>query len=166
MSRYCGECSCKCGVGVITCYCLFLAGLVRDTFFDPLLKFKLYHYPELTRFAGCLYKGRNRGLGALSRSSLKGVRVAGLRRVPLAEWIAEPAWPQRFESCRSGGCCVIWSRWERRGEADLSTKQNRAQAPARVSCSDGDRRWPQGYRGAARARSQTAVRVKSFDNRF
>jgi hypothetical protein len=55
---------------------------------------------------------------------------------------------------------------ERRGEADLSTKQNRAKAPTRVSCPDGDRGWPQGYLGAARARPQTAVRVKTFDDRF
>jgi len=41
---------------------------------------------------------------------------------------------------------------ERRGEADLSTKQACAQAPARVSRPDGERGWPQGDRGAARAR--------------
>jgi hypothetical protein len=55
---------------------------------------------------------------------------------------------------------------ERRGEADLSTKQACSQAPAWISCPDGDRWWPQSNRGAARARPQTAVRVKSFDDRF
>jgi len=59
----------------------------------------------------------------------------------------------------AGFICVIWTTLERRREADLPTKQNCAQAPARVSCPDGDCRWPQGYRGAARARPQTAVRV-------
>src|ERR1700730_2378178 len=91
------------------------------------------------------------------------VRVAGPGSLRLGEWIAVPAWPQRFESCRAGFYCFIWTRWERRGEADLSTKQNCAKAPARVSCPDGDRGRPQGYRGTARARRQTAVRVKSFD---
>jgi hypothetical protein len=130
-----------------------------------LLKFKLGLYPELTWFAGCLYKGRNRGLdGALSRSSLKGVRIDGLRRPHVVKWTPLPAWPESLGLAGKVLIALLGLALELRGEADLSTKQNCAQAPARVSRPDGERGWPQSYRGAARARPQTAVRVKSFDD--
>jgi hypothetical protein len=84
----------------------------------------------------------------------------------LAEWIAVPACLKVLSLAPAAFIALLRLELERRGEADLSTKQACAQASARVSRQDGERGWPQGYRGAARARPQTAFGVKSFDDRF
>src|SRR5205807_1617777 len=101
----------------------------------------------------------------VSRSSLKGLgrldRAASVWRTDRRAGVASTFWLYR-----GGFYWIIWATLERRREADLSTKQDCAQAPARVSCPDGDSGWPQGYFGAARARPQTALRVKSFGDRF
>jgi hypothetical protein len=54
---------------------------------------------------------------------------------------------------------LLGLKLERRGEANLPTKQACAQAPAWISCPDVDRWRPQGDRVAARSRPQAAVRV-------
>ena len=81
------------------------------------------------------------------------------RRRRLAEWTPVPAWPKNLGLAGRAFIALLEPGLERRSEADLSTKQACAQAPAWVSCPDGYRGRPQGYRGAARARPQTAVRV-------
>jgi hypothetical protein len=120
--------------------------------------------PELTWLAGCLYKGR-------LMVPFLAPHCRGIRLLACAASVWRKGPPRRLghkvlSLAAAPFYGIIWTRWERRGEADLSTKQNCAKAPARVSCPDGDRGRSQGYRGAARARPQTAVRVKSSDDRF
>jgi hypothetical protein len=49
---------------------------------------------------------------------------------------------------------------EQTGEADLSTEQARAQASPRLSCPNGDQRWPQGAQRAPGSRPQAPQRLK------
>jgi hypothetical protein len=58
------------------------------------------------------------------------------------------------------GLAQARSLMELDGEADISTKQARAQAPAWVSRADGDRRRSTDYSRTAGPRSQAAISLK------